>query len=84
MPATVTKSLYEQRIREDAAALGFLGTNPRHIEAFMRLEHPTLDGLSARQFRDEVRLAIDCIRHGGTETAEDCARSFGLVAPRGD
>ena len=52
--------------------------NPRHIEAFMRLEHPALDGLSKRQFRSECATAMICIDQGGTELAGELAASFGL------
>lgn len=52
--------------------------DPRHVEAFMRVEHSTLDGLSARQFAAEVVLARDCIREGGRDMAERVAQSFGL------
>jgi hypothetical protein len=52
--------------------------DPRHIEAFMRSEHSTLDGLSPSRFRSEVRMAAACIDEGGVELAEKIARSFGL------
>lgn len=52
--------------------------DPRHIEAYMRVGHSTLDGLSVRQFAAEVVLARDCIREGGVEMAERIAKSFGL------
>lgn len=52
--------------------------DPRHIEAYMRVEHSTLDGLSPRQFAAEVVLARKCIREGGKDMAERIAQSFGL------
>lgn len=52
--------------------------DPRHIEAYMRVEHSTLDGLSVRQFAKEVCIAQACIRESGKEMAERIARSFGL------
>ena len=52
--------------------------DPRHIEAYMRLEHSTLDGLADWQFADEVAIGVACIEQGGVEAAEQCARSFGL------
>ena len=51
---------------------------PRHIEAYVRCEHSTLGRLSASMLRREARLAADCVRVGGIQAAEDCARSFGL------
>lgn len=52
--------------------------DPRHVEAYMRSEHSTLDGLSPSQFRTEVTMACECIRVGGFDMAERIARSFGL------
>ena len=69
---------YQQTIRETAARLGLVGVNPRHVEAWMRLEHPTLDGLSRSRFRDEVEVAIACIDRAGDDRSESLARSFGL------
>jgi hypothetical protein len=70
---------YEQAIREDLARLGYVGAaDPRHIEAWMRLEHPTLDGLSPEQFRAEVRMALACIEAGPLRDSESLAQSFGL------
>lgn len=54
------------------------GYDPRHIEAYMRLEHSTLDGLSRTQFAHEVRIGMDCVDEDGVENAERCAKSFGL------
>jgi hypothetical protein len=54
------------------------GYDPRHIEAYMRLAHSTLSGLSDRQFRAEVRLCKRCIDEAGKDAAERCALSFGL------
>ena len=54
------------------------GYDSRHIEAYMRLEHPTLDGMSREQFAWEVGLAIACVDLGGAEMAERTAKSFGL------
>ena len=71
-------SPYTQTIREELARQGKIGTDPRHIEAYMRLEHPTLDGLSRSQFNQEVSVGIDCIEQGGISAAESCAQSFGL------
>ena len=51
---------------------------PRHIEAWMRLEYPTLDGLSREEFRDAVYEAIRAWREAGPDGSEALARSFGL------
>lgn len=80
MPATAARrSQYADSIRHELAAMGFVGMfDPRHVEAYMRLEHSTLDGLSAAQFRSEVAMAAECIRAGGVADAEGLALSYGL------
>ena len=44
----------------------------------MRLEHPTLDGLSAAEFEREIDLAVAAIAAAGTTGSEALAASFGL------
>ncbi len=72
------KSPYFNVIRWEIASQGKIGIEARHVEAYMRLEHPTLDGLSKKQFQKEVAIAIACVEADGRENAERCARSFGL------
>jgi hypothetical protein len=52
--------------------------DPRHVEAWIRSEHGTLDHLSRRQFELEVSAAVACIARGGTKMSEMLARSYGL------
>jgi hypothetical protein len=52
--------------------------DPRHIEAWMRLEHPTLDGLSEQQFADAMYAALATAMDAGPEQSEALAASFGL------
>lgn len=54
------------------------GIDPRHVEAYIRLNHSTLNHLDWPEIRREVRIALGCIKHGGMEQAESCAQSFGL------
>ena len=70
--------MYQQYIREELAKTGNLGYDPRHIEAFMRLEHSTLDGLSPSRFRTEVLIGVECVNHCGETESESLAKSFGL------
>ena len=70
--------MYQQMIREHAARIGRIGIDPRHVEAWMRVEHPTLDGLGPRQFDAEVAAAIACIDTAGHDASEALAESFGL------
>lgn len=52
---------------------------PPLVEAWMRLQHPTLDALSPRQFRREVEVALGCIAEAGLEESARLAESFGLL-----
>lgn len=70
--------MYSKIIAERMKKMGIDGFDPRHIEAYMRLEHSTLDGLSSQQFDDEILIGIECIKEDGLENAEMCAKSFGL------
>lgn len=69
-------SLYANAIR--ASRTYRAGFDVRHIEAYMRLEHATLDGLSGWQFDEEVATGICCIEQGGLTAAEELAQSYGL------
>lgn len=52
--------------------------DPRHIEAFVRLEYGTLNHLPIETLRREAKIAAACIVAGGVENAERTAQSFGL------
>ncbi len=52
--------------------------DPRHVEAYMRLEHSTLDRLSKSRFADEVEIGVMCVDADGVKNAESCAQSFAL------
>lgn len=54
------------------------GVDPRHLEAYIRLQYSTLSHLDWRTIRREVKIGLGCIREGGVEEAEKCAQSFGL------
>lgn len=69
---------YQQRIREELARAGRVGMSAAQVEAFMRLEHSTLDGLDARVFRAEVRTAAACVEAAGPADSAALASSFGL------
>jgi hypothetical protein len=51
--------------------------DPRHVEAYMRLTHPTMDGLSARQFAREAHIAARCVDMDPLG-AEQLAQCMGL------
>lgn len=68
-----------QMIRESMARAGRIAAaDPRHVEAWMRLEHGCLDGLSTQQFTDEVTIALQCIAAAPAADSEALAASFGL------
>ena len=52
--------------------------DPRHVEAWMRLEHPTLDGLAPERFSAEIATALACMAEAGADESEALAASFGL------
>ena len=54
------------------------GYKPGQVEAFIRCEHSTLDGLSYTQFVNEIRLACLCIDKAGPAMSARIAASFGL------
>ena len=51
---------------------------PHQIEAFVRLEHGTLDHMDVAALEVEAAIAAQCIRQAGPERAEALAASFGL------
>lgn len=63
-----------------AARIRALAPNhdPRHIEAFMRDGHSTLDGLSAAAFAKEVAFSVECVNAAGRDLSERIALSHGL------
>lgn len=70
-------SFYQTQIKKALEQKG-IEADPRHIEAFMRLEHPTLNHLSAAEFAEEINIGLACIAEVGDEEAERTAQSFGL------
>ena len=71
-------SYYNQKIKEEIAKQGHLGIDARHVEAYIRLEHSTLDGLSISKFKKEISTGIQCVQIDGTKNAENLAKTFGL------
>lgn len=73
------ESIYADFIRQAMRAIGKPdAANPRHIEAYMRLEYASLDHLGLDGFKYETSVALECIEYDGTEKAERIARSLGL------
>ena len=53
-------------------------TDPRHVEAWMRVAHPTLDGLSRSEFLAAMYEALGQVQDAGPSESEALAASFGL------
>lgn len=51
---------------------------PADIEAWMRLEHPTLDAMPAGQFAQEVMVSTTCIDMATPAQTARLRRSYGL------
>ena len=52
--------------------------DPRHVEAWMRVEHPTLHGLTTQQFDDAMYAALGSTMDAGPEESEALVATFGL------
>lgn len=71
-------SLYARVISEELTKLKRSEIDPRHVEAYMRVQYGTLDHLDRRTFKKEVKVAVDCIDQDGEDQAESLALSYGL------
>ncbi len=81
MPHTAARrrAPYERVILDIMVETGHAGQyDPRHIEAFIRIELGTLDHLTRQEFRYQIAIARECVDIGGIRNAEDCAISFGM------
>jgi hypothetical protein len=67
--------LYADIIREQLDGRDY---DPRHVEAYMRLQYGTLDHLDRATFNNEVEICVDCIEQDGAINAESLAESYGL------
>jgi hypothetical protein len=79
LPMAEPTTPYQRLIAERAPE-----ADGRHVEAWMRVEHPTLDGLSPERFAAEVDVALACIAEAGPVASEALAASFGLQTKEHD
>jgi len=70
--------MYQQMIRETLARLGRIGTDPRHVEGWMRLEFGTLDHLGGAAWNRAVSEAVDCVDAAEPGINDRLAASYGL------
>ena len=68
-------SLYADIIREQLDGREY---DPRHVEAYMRLQYGVLDHLDRETFNREVEICVDCIERDGTINAEILAKTYNL------
>jgi len=71
-------SPYYGKIEASLKKFGRPELDPRHIEAYMRLAHDALSGLTPHQWEEEVMIGIGCIDLEGIMTAERLADSYGI------
>ena len=70
-------SFYEHAIADSLRDQGLPTHAPRLIEAWMRVEHGTLDALTRDRFDEEVRIGAECVARD-PESSERLAWSYGL------
>jgi len=75
---TPRRAPYHNVIIKQLQKLKRTDIDPRHIEAFMRVQYGSLDALSDRDFFKEAKICIMCVDEVGKKEAEETARSFGL------
>ena len=68
--------MYQTKIATLLAAFG-LNADPRHIEAFLRDEHGTLDSIPALDFQSAVKEVAGFVAED-VDFAEKLAQSYGL------
>jgi hypothetical protein len=71
-------NVYQEEIREALQAMGRADVQPHHVEAWMRLEHRTLDALGGPAWWRAIKDAVACVDASGATESEQLAASFGL------
>lgn len=72
-------SYYQRLIAQRLVTLKREDVDPRHVEGWMRIQHGTLDALSAEAFAVEVRICVDCVDEAGIDRSDELAQSYGLM-----
>lgn len=70
--------MYKERIELTLKVLGRPEVDPGHIEAWMRMDHGTLDGLSPRDFRQAVKVGVEAVDQCGEKLSQEVASTYGL------
>ena len=71
-------SPYQVKIADTLFRLNYNGVTAAVAEAWMRLEHGTLDHLGGRRWVEEVRIAAECAIAATNEQNSRLAESYGL------
>ena len=76
----MSSTIYQQMIKETLAKMGRVDAmkDAHVVEAWMRLEHGTLDALGGARWTRAVREAIECYDTASIEESEGLAKSYGL------
>ena len=72
-------NVYQKLLAEILVELKRPDVDPRHVEGYIRLQHPTLGGLSKEEFLQETKIALTCIDATGWSGSETLALSYGLT-----
>ena len=73
----VIASGYQSLIHPMLVRMGHRNIDPRHVEAYLRLQWGTLDHLSRNDFEDAIPEIVETIR-ANPRQAEQLADSYGL------
>lgn len=69
---------YRDQIMKSLIEIDRADVSPVYVEGWMRLAHPTLDGLHAHEFHAEVVIAVKCCDIEGEAASRSLAESYGL------
>jgi len=72
------RSSYYDVIARQLKKLGRTDIDPRHIEAYMKIQYRTLDHFSDDDFFNETKICMVCVLIEGNEKAELLAQSMGI------
>jgi hypothetical protein len=65
-------------VKEELEKKNKINIDPRHVLAYVMLPGQSLSGMSKRDWNREINIGIACVKEGGVNAAENCAKSFGL------
>ena len=69
---------YLNIVKEELEKKNKINIDPRHVLAYVMLPGQSLSEMSKRDWNREINIGIACVKEGGVNAAENCAKSFGL------